>query len=70
MHPESHDTDRDSTPLVNGYREHAWGLFAGQTDKDYDLIDCISFATMEALSVDQAFSFDRHFAQYGLSLHP
>jgi predicted nucleic acid-binding protein len=53
-----------------GVREAAWDLFTGQVDKDYDLIDCLSFAFMEALDVQQAFGFDRHFAQYGFRLLP
>ena len=51
-------------------REAAWRLFTGQTDKDYDLIDCISFAVMEAHGVDTAFGFDRHFAEHGFRLLP
>ncbi len=34
-------------------------------DKDFSLIDGISFSVMERLGIAQAFTFDRHFAQYG-----
>ena len=51
-------------------REAAWKLFVRQFDKDYDLIDCISFATMEAFRIREAFGFDRHFSQYGFRLLP
>lgn len=34
-------------------------------DKDWSLCDCISFAVIDARSVELAFSFDRHFLQYG-----
>lgn len=40
------------------------------TDKDFSLVDAISFATMERFHVTQAFTFDHHFAQYGFSLLP
>ena len=40
------------------------------TDKEFSLVDAISFATMERFHLTQAFAFDHHFAQYGLSLLP
>jgi predicted nucleic acid-binding protein len=42
----------------------------GQLDRDYDLIDCLSFATMEAFGARDVFGFDRHFAQHGFRLLP
>jgi predicted nucleic acid-binding protein len=51
-------------------REAAWSLFTARSDKDYDLIDCISFALMEAFAVREAFGFDRHFTQRGFRLPP
>jgi predicted nucleic acid-binding protein len=38
------------------------------TDKDSSLTDATSFAVMERLRVPAAFTFDRHFAQYGLTV--
>src|SRR6266487_3062946 len=40
------------------------------TDKEFSLVDAISFATMERFHMTQAFAFDPHFAQYGFSLLP
>lgn len=57
----------EATPKV---REDAWRLFAGQRDKDYDLIDCISFSIMDSFRIRDAFGFDRHFVQYGFRLLP
>lgn len=38
------------------------------TDKEYSLVDAISFATMEKHHLVQAFAFDHHFTQYGFAL--
>ena len=37
-------------------------------DKDFSLTDATSFVVMERLGIGTAFAFDRHFAQYGLTL--
>lgn len=37
-------------------------------DKEFSLTDAISFAVMERLGIGHAFTFDRHFAQYGFVL--
>jgi predicted nucleic acid-binding protein len=34
-------------------------------DKDFSLVDALSFAVMERLGIATAFAFDRHFAQFG-----
>jgi uncharacterized protein len=34
-------------------------------DKDFTLVDAMSFAVMERLDISRAFTFDRHFEQYG-----
>lgn len=43
-------------------------ILARFTDKDFSLVDATSFAVMRRLHIVQAFSFDEHFAQFGLSL--
>jgi predicted nucleic acid-binding protein len=37
-------------------------------DKDFSLTDATSFAVMQRLGISAAVSFDRHFAQYGLTI--
>jgi predicted nucleic acid-binding protein len=43
--------------------EKAFEIFTTHTDKDYSFIDCASFAVMEELGLQNAFTFDKHFAQ-------
>jgi predicted nucleic acid-binding protein len=40
-------------------------ILARHTDMDWTLCDAISFAVLEARHVGRAFTFDRHFRQYG-----
>ena len=53
-----------------GDEERAWTIFRGYADKDFGMVDCTSFAVMEALDVATAFTFDRHFRQFGWVLVP
>lgn len=46
------------------------GIVVRYRDKDFRLCDAISFAVMRRLRVRTAFTFDRHFAQYGLDVVP
>ncbi len=48
-----------------GEEERAKEILIKHKDKDWSLCDAISFAVMDARSVAAAFSFDRHFRQYG-----
>ncbi|HEV8241609.1 MAG TPA: PIN domain-containing protein [Thermoanaerobaculia bacterium] len=45
--------------------QRAKELLARYTDKDWSLCDAISFAVIEARRIGAAFTFDRHFLQYG-----
>lgn len=38
------------------------------TDKDFSFADAISFVVMERLGITRAFTFDRHFEQYGFTV--
>jgi len=41
--------------------EKAWEIFLKFEDKDFSYTDCTSFAVMERLKIDAAFTFDSHF---------
>ncbi len=48
--------------------ERAKAIIYQYDDKDFSLTDATSFAVMERLRVPSAFTFDRHFAQYGFTI--
>jgi uncharacterized protein len=55
-------------PVLHASREEeerAKAILLRHADKDWSLCDAISFAVMESRGVSTAFSFDRHFKQYG-----
>lgn len=50
--------------------DKAWAISQRYPDQDFSLVDCLTFAMMERLGVEEAFTFDRHFLvyRYGPSL--
>jgi predicted nucleic acid-binding protein len=48
----------------------AWSILEAHADKQWSYVDAISFALMEREGIAEAFAFDRHFAQRGLTLIP
>lgn len=45
--------------------ERALALYKSRPDKEWGLVDCISFIVMQDRGVTDALTFDRHFAQAG-----
>ncbi len=45
--------------------ERSFALYKQHKDKDWSLVDCISFVTMREAGIRQALTSDRHFAQAG-----
>lgn len=43
----------------------AWKLLERESDKDYSLVDAVSFVVMRANKIESAFAFDAHFRQAG-----
>lgn len=44
----------------------AFATFAQFRDKGWSFTDCTSYVLMQRLGIREAFSFDRHFAQFGI----
>ena len=48
--------------------QRARAIVSRYDDKDFSLTDATSFSVMERLRIPAAFTFDRNFAQYGLTV--
>jgi uncharacterized protein len=62
------EIDRGPTTIVRATEadeQRARAIIDQYQDKDFSLVDAISFAVMERLEIGHAFTFDHHFAQYG-----
>ncbi len=45
-------------------------IFRRYRDKRWSFTDCVSFAFMDEMGLEDAFAFDSNFSQYGKILHP
>lgn len=52
-------------PLSDGLFNKAFELFRNRTDKEWGLVDCISFVVMTERSITEALTADEHFNQAG-----
>ena len=52
------------------FEEQAWAILESHADKSWSYVDATSFALMERERITEAFAFDHHFAQRGLTLVP
>ncbi len=50
--------------------DDAWSILDSHDDKRWSYVDATSFALMTREGTAEAFAFDRHFAQRGLTLVP
>ena len=65
------DLDAGSTTLIRLDKRderRAREIIFQYADKDFSFTDAASFAVMERLRIPWAFTFDRDFAQYGVSV--
>ncbi len=47
--------------------ESGWKLYAERLDKDWGIIDCISFVVMQRYGLTEALTTDKHFKQAGFT---
>ena len=52
--------------VVEDDEQRAIEILVQYDDKDFFYTDATSFAVMERIQIDTAYTFDRHFTQYGL----
>lgn len=52
-------------PLTESLYERGLRLFAARMDKEWGLIDCVSFEVMAERKIEQALTADKHFVQAG-----
>ena len=45
--------------------EAGWKLYAERPDKDWGIVDCISFTLMQRQAITEALTTDKHFKQAG-----
>jgi predicted nucleic acid-binding protein len=50
--------------------EQAWEIFSKYRDQDFSFADCTSFAVMQRMKMETAFTFDRHFKVMKLNVVP
>lgn len=65
------EIDRSATIIVRvtpADERRARAIIAQYDDKDFTLTDATSFAVMERLGIGHAFTFDRNFTQYGVTV--
>jgi predicted nucleic acid-binding protein len=65
------DMERSATTVVRvraSDEMRAREIIYQYDDKDFSMTDAISFVVMERLHITRAFTFDRHFAQYGFTI--
>lgn len=59
------DPNVEVIPLTNSLYQVAFNLFKQREDKEWGLVDCISFVVMQERGITDALTADAHFQQAG-----
>jgi predicted nucleic acid-binding protein len=66
---DSMETDDKVTiiPLTEELLEMGYKLYRSRMDKEWGLVDCVSFVTMKQLGITESLTADLHFKQAGFA---
>jgi uncharacterized protein len=59
------DRQVEIVPLTEDLYERAFDLFCRRPDKEWGLVDCVSFIVMQERGITEALTTDEHFEQVG-----
>lgn len=54
--------------VTEDIEETAWNIFKKYDDKVFSFVDCTCFAFMNKNKIKKAFTYDKHFVQYGIEM--
>jgi len=57
--------DIDVVPLTSQLFRKAFDVYKAHVDKEWSLVDCVSFVAMRQAGIQDAATFDQHFVQAG-----
>jgi predicted nucleic acid-binding protein len=63
--PFTSGTHSKLRPVLVLWTDAGWQLYHDRADKDWGVIDCISFTIMQERNIVEALTGDRHFQQAG-----
>jgi predicted nucleic acid-binding protein len=61
------DLSVEIAPLTEELFSKAFELFRNRTDKEWGLVDCVSFIVMKEMELTEALTPDKHYEQAGFS---
>ncbi len=59
------DPDVEIVPVTEELYQRGFKLFKNRPDKEWGIIDCISFVIMKDQGISKALTADKHFQQHG-----
>jgi hypothetical protein len=60
-----YDPNVEIVPLTEEWIQAGFELYQSRIDKEWGLVDCISFCVMENYGIQEALTADKHFIQAG-----
>ena len=60
-----HDPNVEIVPVTEELYQHAFELYRNRTDKEWGLIDCMSFVVMNERKLTDSLTADEHYRQAG-----